>query len=147
MEYINFALLIGIIALLLIKRKRAPRVLMENGEIKSGADIEALKAAARKRGYFNLADIDCAVLEADGEISVLPNPLKRPLNPKDFNFAPVREGLCLTVAENGVLLEENVKKAGVSEKELLNIIEKDGRTLAEVRFATINEAGRVDVFT
>lgn len=54
--------------------------------------------------------------------------------------------MCITVAENGELNEENINKAGVSAEEVMNIIGRNGRRLADIRLATINEAGRIDVF-
>lgn len=145
--YINTILLLAVLAILLWRGNRmAPRVLMENGIIKKGTDIAALQAAARKHGYFNLGDIDCAVQETDGSISLLPKPMHRRLTPKDFNFAPEREGLCVPIAKNGKLLEENIRRCGVGKEELLRIMERRGRTLQEIRFATMNEAGRIDVF-
>lgn len=151
----------GIIALVLAllgyslqktKKRSAPLVLIDKGKLREDALLEAplsveeLSAAARLAGYFNLADIDYAILEVGGEVSFLPAPLKRPLCPKDFNFAPVREGLCTTIVIDGELQKENVAKTGVSEREIMDILRGRGRALEEILFATMNEAGRIDVF-
>ncbi len=129
-----------------------PIVIIEKGTInkaalkKAGLELDELSAAAREAGYFNLADLDYAIMETNGTISFLPAPLQRPLNPKDFNFAPEREGLCVTLVSDGRLLTDNLSKAGVSAEEIMNILEKNGRKTEDILLATINEAGRIDVF-
>lgn len=130
----------------------SPVVLIDKGKIDTQAlsdckkTIDDLTAAARLAGYFNLADVDYSILEANGELSFLPKPMKRSLTPKDFNFAPVRQGLCKTVVLDGRLVRENIKKSGVTEYELLALLEQRGRRVEDILFATIDESGRVDVF-
>ena len=108
--------------------------------------VDELMSHARKRGYFNLADIDCAVLETDGSVSVLPRPQKRGLNPKDFNFAPIREGISYAVFENGVLYPDRLNCVGFTEKRLADFLNEHNYNIADLSLITVNEAGRVDVF-
>ncbi len=143
---------IGHIALTKTKRYEKEIYLIKDGKIKSAAleeaelSIEKLSALARQRGYFNLGDIDIMLLERDGGISILPKPRARALNTKDFNFTPVREGVPIVIAKDGKIIGENLKAAGVNEKELLTLLETRGRQLSEILLATITESGRVDVF-
>lgn len=129
-----------------------PIVIIREGKIykealkKAKIETDDLMAAARSDGYFNLADIDCAIMETSGKISFLPMPMKRPLNAKDFNFAPIREGLCYTVISDGRIIGENLRKAEFTENKLLSFLEERGYEVENILIATINEAGRVDVF-
>ena len=129
-----------------------PIVLVREGKLykkamkKARIETDDLLSAARSAGYFNLADIDCAVMETSGKISFLPLPLKRPLNAKDFNFAPLREGLCFTVVEDGAVQPEELRKAQFTEEKLLAFLSERGYALENILLATINESGRVDVF-
>ena len=112
---------------------------------KSGIKTDELFGRARLAGYFNLGDVDTAILEKSGEISFLPKPMNRPLNPKDFNFAPVRDGVPTVIVQNGELIEENIENAEIGRDEVMTILLSRGRQLENILLATITEAGRVDV--
>lgn len=160
MEYIIIGLQVITLAFFLLcecgvfdrDRKRSPVTVMERGRLntkamrETGLDYEGLMALARQKGVFNIGDIDVAVYEADGSLSILPKPMRRQLNPKDFNFSPVREGMALPVVENGLLLEENIEAAGVKTAEVIRVLEQRGRRIEGIALATINDEGRIDVF-
>jgi uncharacterized membrane protein YcaP (DUF421 family) len=136
----------------LFNLRRKTIVLMRENEIDENAlkkarlSIGELMSAARQAGYFNLGDIDTAILEASGNISFLPMPMKRTLNPKDFNFAPIREGIPKTVIKNGEIIENNLKASGISKQALLELLAQRGEREENIFLATVNEAGRVDFF-
>ena len=113
-------LLLSVITQKSIKARRfisgEPIIIMQKGKVikknlkKAKLDIDDLIASARVSGYFNLTDIDSAIMEITGSISFMPTPQKRPLNPKDFNFAPIRDfHTMLFVTEN--LLKKKLKNA------------------------------------
>lgn len=129
-----------------------PIVLVEKGKIikdnlrKAKIETNDLLTSARVAGYFNLADIDYAIMETTGKISFLPVALKRPLNPKDFNFAPVREGLCYNVILDGNIMQENLIKANITESKLREILNERNKKVEKILLATVNENGQIDVF-
>jgi len=130
-----------------------PACLMKDGEInetalkKSRISVEELMSRAREQGIFNIGDIDTAILEPGGKISFLLMPMKRQLTPKDFNFAPIKEGLCYIVIKNGEINEKNLKKSGITKSALLELLEQRGQSAENIFLATVNEAGRVDFFS
>lgn len=136
----------------LAKCRKKAIVIMSENEIdenalkKAGLSLNELMSRAREQGYFNLGDIDTAILEASGRVSFLPLPMKRQLNPKDFNFAPLREGICKTVIENGKINERNLKKSGITRQALTELLRQRGESEENILLATVNEAGRVDFF-
>jgi uncharacterized membrane protein YcaP (DUF421 family) len=160
MEYIIIGLQVITLLLFILcelgafdkKREGEALTIMEKGRL----DVEAMKSAgltfdrlfalAREKGVFNLGDMDIAVLEADGALSLLPKPMHRALNPGDFNFAPVREGRVTPVVIEGELLSDAIEATGAKAGEVVNLLEQRGRTVDGIALATINEAGRVDVF-
>ncbi|MBQ9531237.1 MAG: DUF421 domain-containing protein [Eubacterium sp.] len=127
--------------------------LIENSKINienlktSNINAEDLMSAARLSGYFNIGDIDTAILEKNGEISFLPKAMRRRLYPKDFNFAPLREGICRIIISQGRINYENLALSGIDETELKKLLEQRGNALDDIFLATANEAGRVDFFT
>ncbi|MCC8073800.1 MAG: DUF421 domain-containing protein [Clostridiales bacterium] len=129
-----------------------PIVLIEQGKIsekslkKAKIDINDLLASARLNGYFNIADIDCAVMENTGKISFQPTALKRQLNPKDFSFAPEREGLCYNVIIDAKIMQSDLKNAKMTEKQLKNQLKSRGVDLNNVLLATLDINKKLTVF-
>lgn len=71
-----------------------PLVLISQGEIdfatlkKSKIDFYDLIGLAREQGYFDLEDIEYAIFETNGQLSVLPSDKARPLKREDFSSIP-----------------------------------------------------------
>ena len=69
-------------------------VLLDNGEIyrknfkKAKLDLSEFLVQCRTNGYFNLSDIQTAILEPNGKVSFLPKAEKRPATPSDLNISP-----------------------------------------------------------
>ena len=69
-----------------------PTVLMENNKLiyknmkKSMIDVNDLLSQAREIGYFDLSEIEFAILEANGKISFLPKGEYKNVNIKDMNL-------------------------------------------------------------
>ncbi len=106
------------------------KILLDNGKlyrknfIKAKLDINEFLVQARINGYFNLSDIQTAILEPNGRISFLPISNKRPVNPKDLNLNPLIENVILNLVVDGVILEENLQKTGKNIKWLEKELEK-----------------------
>ena len=140
------------IVMLLDRLPRKTALLMSEGRLltdnmkRCGVSLGDIMSAARRQGYFNIADIDTAFLERNGEISLLPVPAKRCLNPRDFNFAPVREGMAYVVFENGRFNEENLRKVSFTRRTLTDFLIERGYETDKLQLITVSESGRVDVF-
>lgn len=93
-------------------------ILMQNGKIyqknftTAKIDINEFLAQCRINGYFNLDDIDTAILEQNGKISILPKVSARPVNTKDLNLAVPEEKIFINVILDGNIMEENLKRSG-----------------------------------
>ena len=130
-----------------------PIIIMQKGKIikknmkKAKLDIDDLIASARAGGYFSLADIDCAIMEITGNISFMPTPLKRPLNPKDFNFAPMREGLSYDVILDGQFAEKEIDKSPIDKSELKKMIAGREIKISEIAPASIDENKQLTITT
>lgn len=129
-----------------------PIIIIEKGKIikknlkKAKIEINDLLASARTNGYFNLGDIDYAIMENTGKISFLPVPMKRQLNPKDFNFAPVREGLCINVILDGRIMENDLKNANMTKKELEKQLKSQDKKIENILLATVDANKKLTVF-
>ncbi|MCM1114110.1 MAG: DUF421 domain-containing protein [Clostridium sp.] len=121
-----------------------PIILIERGKLckdglkKARIEMDDLLSSARGNGYFNLSDIDYAIMETTGKISFQPVAKKRQLNPQDFNFSPEREGLYINVIMDGHIIEDNLSVAGVTKKELDNMLKGKGDKLENIMLGTID---------
>lgn len=129
-----------------------PIILIENGKIiknnlkKARIELNDLLTSARGNGYFNLSDIDYAIMETTGKISFLPVPLKRQLNPKDFNFAPEKEGLCINVIVDGRIMENDLKNAKIDKEELERQLRNKGKRVEDILLATVDLKKQLTIF-
>ena len=105
-----------------------PTIIMDNGKLyrknmkKAKIDLSEFMVMCRQEGYFNLNDIQTAVFEYNGRLTVLPKSTKRPVNPLDINLVPSPEKISTEVIMEGRILTENLKRMGLNhewlEKEL-----------------------------
>lgn len=99
-----------------------PIILIEKGSIlrknlkKVHYDVNDLLAECRCAGYFNLSDIQWAVMEHTGKISFLPDVSKRPCTPEDLNLTPQPEGLMANLIMDGKIMKHHLEKIGKEEK-------------------------------
>ncbi|AIS51663.1 hypothetical protein TKV_c04610 [Thermoanaerobacter kivui] len=96
-----------------------PTILVENGKIltsqlqKERYNINDLLEELRVKGYPNIADVEYAILETNGSLSVIPKSNKRPVTPQDLNLTPQYEGLPLPIIIDGRIMHQNMQKAGI----------------------------------
>ncbi|AFK85053.1 MULTISPECIES: YetF domain-containing protein [Thermoanaerobacterium] len=96
-----------------------PTILIDKGKIltkelqKERYNINDLLEELRVMGYPNIADVEYAILETNGCLSVIPKVDKRPVTPNDLNLTPQYEGLPLPLIIDGKIIEKNMKMANV----------------------------------
>ncbi|WP_434654570.1 DUF421 domain-containing protein [Thermoanaerobacterium thermosaccharolyticum] len=99
-----------------------PTVLIDKGKIltkelqKERYNINDLLEELRVMGYPNIADVEYAILETNGCLSVIPKVDKRPVTPNDLNLTPQYEGLPLPIIIDGKIIHKNMKMANVDMK-------------------------------
>ena len=129
-----------------------PIILIEKGKIskknmkKARIELDDLLSSARGNGYFNLSDIDYAIMETTGKISFQPVGQKRNLNPKDFNFAPQNEGLYINIIMDGNIIDDNLSVAGITKKELGNMLKARGERVEDIILGTIDSNKQLSIF-
>lgn len=129
-----------------------PIILIEKGKIlrknlfKAKIEINDLLTSARNNGYFNLADIEYAIMETTGKISFMPVAQKRQLTPKDFNFAPMADGLYINVIIDGKIIKKDLKNARITENELKAQLKDRGVKAENILLATIDNKKHLTIF-
>ncbi len=79
-------------------------------------DINDLLSEARNAGYFDIADIEYALLETNGKISFLPKADKTPPTLGDLHIKKPSSGLTANVIIDGHVMAENLQMAGLNEE-------------------------------
>lgn len=108
----------------------SPTILMDNGKLyrknmkKAKLDLSEFMVMCRQAGYFNLDNIQTAVFEYNGNLSILPVSDQRPLTPNDMNITPQKDLISTELIMDGRIMHENLKRRGLDiswlEKELKN---------------------------
>ena len=107
-----------------------PSILIYRGKIdekvlkKERFTINELQERLRQNNIFTLGDVEYAILETSGEISVIQKPEKRNTIPEDFNIIPKYEGIPYDLIIDGKIMYENLKKIGKDEIWLKKQVEK-----------------------
>ncbi len=114
---------------------------------KSKININEFLMQARSSGYFNLTDIDTAILESNGNISFLPKSDAKPITPKDMNIGVQQEQLSTNLILDGRVLYRNLKAAGKSEKWLYSELEKQKIKSPENVFLASYDGNKIIVYT
>ena len=98
-----------------------PLVLLENGVIyrdnlkKARLDLNEFLTYCRIGGWFDLNQLQSAVLEHNGVVSFLPKEADRPATPTDLNLNPKQSKVQTPFVMDGRLLAENIRQAGKEE--------------------------------
>ena len=99
-----------------------PALLIYRGKIdekalrKESITINELQERLRVDNIFNLGDVEYAILETNGELTVIQKPEKRALTPQDLNISPEYEGISYDLVVEGKIMYENLKALGKDEK-------------------------------
>lgn len=99
----------------------------------------------RKKNAFRVADVEFAVLEADGSVSVLLTKQNQPLTPKHLGIKVPNEQEPQTVIMDGEVLDEPLATAGFSRGWLNAELEKIGVALENVYLAQVDGYGQLTV--
>ena len=109
-----------------------PTIIMNNGKLyrdnmkKAKLDLSEFMVMCRQEGYFDLNEIQTAVFEYNGRLTVLPTSSKRPVNPGDMNITPQPASVCTEVIMDGRILEDNLKRMGLDLVWLRKQLEEQG---------------------
>ena len=124
-----------------------PTILVYRGKIDEEAlkkerfTVSELQERLRGKDVFNLGDVEFAILETNGEVSVITKPNKRNLTPEDMNIEADYEGLPYDLIVDGKIMYENLNKIGKDKRWLLKQIEKFKCMPDDVLIATMDGKG------
>ena len=127
-----------------------PSILIYRGKInekvliKERFTINELQERLRANNINNLADVEYAILETSGQVSIIQKPNKRTTIPEDFNIMPEYEGLSYDLVVDGKIMNDNLKILNKTYGWLKKEVNKFNIEPEEALLVTVNAKG--DIF-
>ena len=126
-----------------------PTILIYRGKIDEKAlkkekfTINELQERLRGNNVFNIGDVEYAILETSGQITVIQKPDKRTTIPADFNIMPEYEGIPYDLVIDGKIMHENLKAIGKDEIWLEREVKKFKIKPEEALVVTFDGKGQI----
>lgn len=128
-----------------------PEIIIENGKIleknlkKNRIPISELLSELRTQGVFNIEDVEFALFEPGGKVSIQKKSQKQPLTPSDLNIPTQYEGLPTVLIMDGVVQEIALKSINLTKAWLYHQLEKQNIKDTEVSLAQLDTKGNLYV--
>lgn len=129
-----------------------PVVVIHNGKIlekamaKNRYSVDNLTMQLREKNVFNIGDVEFAVAEPNGELSVLLKSDKLPLTPKDMQIQTRYRGLSSELIVDGEIIYQNLEQNNLSAQWLFQELAKQGiKYPKNVVFACLDTSGNLYV--
>jgi len=127
-----------------------PVNLVENGKIieknmkENKLTINELMMKLREKNMFHLADVEFAIMETDGELSVLPKADKKPLTPYNMKVNVTSSGIDKDIIIDGIVIDENLKNIGLDKEWLKSELNKQNiKEISEVFYAGVDNSKKL----
>ena len=126
-----------------------PSILIYRGKInekelkKERFTINELEERLRGNNVVNLGDVEYAILETSGQVTVIQKPEKRNTIPEDFNIVPEYEGSPYDLVVDGKVMNKNLKAIGKNYNWLKKQVEKFDIKPEEALVVTIDGKGQI----
>ena len=130
-----------------------PTIIIQDGKIieknlkKTRLDINELLEESRLKGYFDLSEIDVAIMEVNGDISFLPKETYKNVTLKDLNIKSPNKGLVANVVIDGKIIENNLKNMNKDKEWLLKELKVKGyKKIDNIILATLDNDEKIVVY-
>jgi uncharacterized membrane protein YcaP (DUF421 family) len=118
--------------------------LVESALTKSRLDLDSLNAMLRQKNVFSMSDVEYAVFETNGKLSVMKKENKRSLTKDDMNIVttPKVFPIPTEVVSDGIVLTTNLEKLNLDIKWLEQELQKAGvNSISDILFAQVQQDG------
>lgn len=125
-----------------------PTIIIMNGKImedtlrKMKYKVSDIMGLLRNKNVFDLSQVDFAIIESNGQLSVLKKAEYEPLTAKDMNISKSPTGISTELIYDGILIEQNLKQLNKSKKWIMTQLKIQGiKNISEVFLATLTPSG------
>lgn len=129
-----------------------PTIMIQNGKVleknmkKSLFTTDELMLSLRDKGAFKVSDVEMAVLETNGKLSVMLKTHKQPTTPQIIGIPTKQEHGPTILIADGQLLAKGLTERGYSKEWLLGEVQKHGaKNFKDVFLCQIDSNGSVYV--
>ncbi len=130
-----------------------PTIIIQNGKIleknlrKVKFDINDMLEEVRSNGYFDLSQVEFAVMEANGKLSILPKAQYRPVTPSDMKLKVNKESLCSNVIIDSKIMHKNLLNMNKTEDWLNKELKVKGyNDLSKILLATLDINDKIVIY-
>lgn len=142
------AIFISICTMKSIKLRRffigTPTMIIQNGKIiyknlkKVKFDINDLLEECRNNGYFDISEIEYALMEVNGKVSILPKSENSPVTPKDMKLKVDKAVMCANVIIDGKYMFNNLENMHKDKEWLDKELKVKGAKIENILLATLD---------
>ncbi len=124
-----------------------PSTLIRDGELCQKAmrdarlSFDELFSELRQQGIDDISQIKYAILEQNGNITVIQKARFRQPNAEDLHLKPKETGLFHIIIDNGYINAHGIRQLNISEKSLCKELSKKGLCVSDIYLMMINDAG------
>lgn len=128
-----------------------PTVVVQNGQIleanlkQLNYNVDDLLMQLRGQGAFWMGDVEFAILEPDGKLSVLKKSQVQPVTPADLQIPTAYKGLAVELIMDGHIVESNLNQLGLTSAWLHEQVRAHGHDVGDVYYAEIDTQGNLYV--
>ncbi len=130
-----------------------PTIMIQDGKLleenmkKVHFEVNDLLEECRGNGYFDLNEIEYAIMEANGKLSILPKPEYKPVTVKDMQVKAGKQGLCANVIIDGKVMPKNLENMNKDKKWLMHELKIKGyQSTKDILLATLDVNDKVTIF-
>ena len=129
----------------------SPIILIRQGKLqqselsKARVSVEELLCELRQNGSASIDEVEYAILENNGKLSVTPKAKNKPLTADDINIKVTESGIAHAVIVDGTVKEEALQGSGLSRKWLDGAVKKSNLKLKEIFLLTVDDLGKINV--
>ncbi|AIQ40142.1 DUF421 domain-containing protein [Paenibacillus sp. FSL R7-0297] len=119
----------------------SPTVLIEGGKILEGNmrklkyTLDSLAQSLREKDIFNIEEVDYAILEDNGRLSVLKKEAYQGVQKKDMKLPSHPQAFPVELIMDGIVMEDNLKNYGLTTQWLENELRRKGKCISDVFYA------------
>lgn len=129
-----------------------PVIIIHNGKLirdemkKNKLDVNQLKHMLRAKDVFSMDEVEYAILETNGTMSVMKKSEYQNPTRKDMKLAPEPVRLPITLINDGEIIYDNLREKNLTEEWLIEELEKQDYKLEDVFHAEYEKGKELQIF-
>jgi len=111
---------------------------------KLNISMEELMEAIRNLDYFDLSEINYAIIERNGKITIIPKTAAMPVTRQDMKLVKTENEMFTCIVEDGKIIKKNFSEMGTRHDVIMpDILHKMQCNVGDIAFASLSEGGDV----